>query len=310
MVWNLTLAANLISANVPYGEIEAIRGVDGVKDVVLEAKYEPCKTEQTTADGPMMATSGNMIGTSVAYAAGYTGAGRRIAVIDTGIDLDHQSFDAGAFDYALAELGGNYNLLSAEEIAKVLPQLNAAARTKNLTAEQLYKTSKIPYGYNYVDHSAFYVDHDGDTQGEHGSHVEGIAAANRYVPNGDGTYSKALDTVLVQGVAPDAQLIVMKVFGKGGGAYDSDYMAAVKYGAIATICVGLHGRDRLCGERHVQVRPLWRLPHCEVLCADGKRQAVSGVGAHIHGRWILYRSERVRWQHPAESVRREHIQEQ
>lgn len=30
------------------------------------------------------------------------------------------------------------------------------------------------------------------------------------------------------GVAPDAQVIVMKVFGKSGGAYDSDYMAAIE----------------------------------------------------------------------------------
>lgn len=32
----------------------------------------------------------------------------------------------------------------------------------------------------------------------------------------------------VQGVAPDAQIIAMKVFGKRGGAYDSDYMAAIE----------------------------------------------------------------------------------
>ena len=29
-------------------------------------------------------------------------------------------------------------------------------------------------------------------------------------------------------MAPDAQILVMKVFGKGGGAYDSDYMAAIE----------------------------------------------------------------------------------
>lgn len=32
----------------------------------------------------------------------------------------------------------------------------------------------------------------------------------------------------MQGVAPDAQLIIMKVFGENGGAYDSDYMAAIE----------------------------------------------------------------------------------
>ena len=42
----------------------------------------------------------------------------------------------------------------------------------------------------------------------------------------DGEYKPALEAVGTQGVAPDAQLVVMKVFGKGGGAYDSDYMVA------------------------------------------------------------------------------------
>ena len=57
------------------------------------------------------------------------------------------------------------------------------------------------------------VTHDNDNQGGHGSHVAGIAAANRYIPAGD-SYSPAAETVQVTGVAPDAQLLVMKVFGK------------------------------------------------------------------------------------------------
>ena len=39
--WNLTLAANIISANVLYGQIDTIKGIDGVKDVFLENRYEP-----------------------------------------------------------------------------------------------------------------------------------------------------------------------------------------------------------------------------------------------------------------------------
>ena len=34
-----------------------------------------------------MATSDKMIGSSAAWAAGYTGAGSRIAIIDTGADV-------------------------------------------------------------------------------------------------------------------------------------------------------------------------------------------------------------------------------
>ena len=162
----------------------------------------------------------------------------RIAVIDTGTDTDHKSFDAAAFDYAIAEdqkaSGETYDLLDAAEIGQVLTQLNAYKRTLQSgkptaatpTAEKLYGTTKLPFNYNYVDGN-FDVTHDNDSQGEHGSHVAGIATANRYVKTETG-FASALEEVKVQGVAPDAQLITMKVFGQNGGAYDSDYMAAIE----------------------------------------------------------------------------------
>ena len=233
VVWNLTLAANVISANVKYGQIDTIRALPGVKSVTLETRYEPAVYKTGSAD-PDMATSGEMIGSAAAYASGYNGAGMRIAVIDTGIDTDHQSFSAAAFDYAIAQDGGNRALLDAGEIAGVLTQLNAYKRTlkdgkataATPAAEDLYVSSKLPFGYNYVDGNLD-ITHDNDSQGEHGSHVAGIAAANRYIPDGTG-FAPALDSVKVQGVAPDAQLITMKVFGSSGGAFDSDYMAAIE----------------------------------------------------------------------------------
>ena len=228
VVWNLTLAANLISANVPYGKVEEIQAMPGVKTVVLETRYEPAVYSQGPAD-PNMSTSAEMIGSSAAYAAGLTGAGTRIAVIDTGTDTDHQSFDAAAFAYALAEdaknSGRTYDLLDEAEIREKLAQLNIS-RNGGPSAQELYVNEKLPFGYNYVDHDLD-ITHDHDDQGEHGSHVAGIATANRYIPSEDG-YTDALTAVHVQGVAPDAQLLTMKVFGKNGGAYDSDYMAAIE----------------------------------------------------------------------------------
>ncbi len=44
----------------------------------------------------------------------------------------------------------------------------------------------------------------------------------------DGMKAKASEAVGVVGVAPDAQLITMKVFGKNGGAYADDYAAAME----------------------------------------------------------------------------------
>ena len=243
VVWNLTLAANIISANMKYGDIAKVEAVDGVKSVIMERKYEPTVAERKKAE-PNMATSGEMIGSSVAWADGYTGAGSRVAIIDTGIDDDHQSFDSGAFDYALAknaetlgktaeEYVAGLDLLDAEEISGLVRKLNVYECDQTVTAADLFRNDKIAFGYNYVTKNLD-ITHEFDGAGEHGSHVAGIAAANSYVPEGEG-YTNALEKVHVQGVAPDAQILVMKVFGSAAdgstyddGAYDSDYMAAIE----------------------------------------------------------------------------------
>lgn len=237
--WNLTLAVNLISANVAYGSIEKIEKIAGVREVVLEAKYEPCVVDTAEESSPNTATSGKMIGSSAAYMAGYTGAGSRVAIIDTGLDMDHQSFSAEGYAYAMTQLAEKEGMtleaylkhvgaLTAEEIQEKLPQLNVAQRAPSATGETLYKNLKVPFGYNYVDNQISYVDHDKDSQGGHGSHVAGIAAANRYVKDDEGVYQDAAETVFATGVAPDAQLVIMKVFGIKGGAFDADYVAAIE----------------------------------------------------------------------------------
>ena len=229
VVWNLTLAANLISANVRCGDIEAIEAVPGVKEVVIETQYRPDVISVGGTLEPQMAISGTMNGVQKVWGsgAGYTGAGTRIAVIDTGLDIYHQSFDPDAFMHAIEGMGG-VSLMTAGDIQTVLQRLNIYQRSPELTAADLYINEKIPFGYNYIDRSLD-VTHDHDGQGEHGSHVAGIAAANRFVDaNGDGQYEDALDAVLVAGNAPDAQILVMKVFGQGGGAYDSDTVAAIE----------------------------------------------------------------------------------
>ncbi len=233
VAWNLTLAANLISANVQYGQIAAIEKVPGVSQVLIETCYEPDVVKDEQINDPSMATSSAQIGSAAAWAAGYTGAGSRIAVIDTGVDTDHQSMNADAFQYSLAHAAGKkgmsveeymaeIDLLDADEIDAVADQLNAP-----VTGSDAYINSKLPFGYNYID-GDLDVTHDNDAQGGHGSHVSGIATANSWLYMGEDNFVPAADSAMVQGVAPDAQLITMKVFGKGGGAYDSDYMAAIE----------------------------------------------------------------------------------
>ena len=231
VVWNLTLASNIISANVPYGKIEAIKTIAGVEDVVLERKYETTEAQKNTY------TSAGMVGATTVWQTGLTGAGTRVAIIDTGTDTDHQSFDNGGYLYALkqnaAEKGMSYeeyvaslDLLDADEIATVLKHLNATERVGVDYASDYYINEKLPFGANYVDYNLT-VNHDWDNQGSHGSHVAGIAAANRYIKVGS-SYADARETVRMSGVAPDAQIITMKVFGSNPGPYDGDYFAAIE----------------------------------------------------------------------------------
>ena len=206
VVWNMTLVGNIISAWVPYGSLEKIAAIDGVKTVAMEAQYAPAVAERNEELVPSAYTSSAMIGSGNLWSSGYTGAGSRIAIVDTGTDTDHQSFDNGAYLHALAENAASkgmslesymasLDLLDADDIAAVLDKLHAAQRMPGVTAKQLSGPEKLPYGFNYVD-STLNIVHDYDQQGEHGSHVAGISAANRYIPSGSG-YAEASGSVMM-----------------------------------------------------------------------------------------------------------------
>ena len=119
--------------------------------MILRPATPPAVVDRQEVADPNMATSSAQIGSPTAYAAGYTGEGMRIAVIDTGIDVTHQSFKANAFRYSLqrnAENAGvdydtyaaQLDLLDEEEIQGVLDQLNLA----NFEASSLYVNEKDP----------------------------------------------------------------------------------------------------------------------------------------------------------------------
>ncbi len=235
VVWNITLAGNMISAWVPVESLSELTEVRGVEDVIIETRYEAPKTDSVDTAQPNMTVSGDMTDSVNVWASGsdgFTGAGTQVAIIDTGFDFDHQSFANDSFLYSIQEIkdaGREVTLMNLADVENVWSQLNASKidSTISYTADQVYRNEKVPFGFNYVDNS-LEITHDNDDQGDHGSHVSGIAAANRYIRNEEGEYVSALDTVLTQGQAPDAQVVVMKVFGEEGGAYDSDYMVAIE----------------------------------------------------------------------------------
>lgn len=203
---------NGVAATVPYGKLSDIESVDGVDKVVMQTVYEPCSTDETTSSNivyPRTISDGQMIGREDTWAQGYTGEGMKIAIIDTGLDTDHQNF-AALPDEVLTDTS-----LTQADIDGVLTSLNAYERYSGLTSADLYYNTKVAYGFNYVDNSLD-ITHDNDTEGDHGTHVAGIAAANK------------VDESQVVGVAPNAQLMVMKVFGSNGGAYTEDWVAGME----------------------------------------------------------------------------------
>ncbi len=209
--YHYTVALNGMAIEIPFGKLEQIKGLKGVQDAFLAPTYDlPQDMGAETAQPNMYATKDTFGSAQTWTDLGYTGQGMTIAIIDTGLDLDHPSF-------VDAPEGASMTMADVED---VLTELNAYRRYSQtsampLTAEKLYRSEKVPYGFNYVD-NGLDVTHDYDAQGDHGTHVAGISAAN------------AIDSTDVVGVAPDAQVLVMKVFGQNGGAYADDIMAALE----------------------------------------------------------------------------------
>ena len=191
--WNLTLLTNAISANVRYGDIPTIEKLDGVLSVEIENRYEAPVTAPE-ADAPQMTNARDMVRSSFGNATNYNGAGQKLAIIDTGLDVDHQSVNADAFDQAIAEdraNGKTVDLLTSQQVTNLKSQLNGR--------NGIYKSTKLPFIYNYIDENTN-VTHEQDTGSEHGSHVAGIAAANRYIKSGS-SYVDAASSVGVVGQA-------------------------------------------------------------------------------------------------------------
>lgn len=128
---------------------------------------------------PQLKHSNLTIGSSYAWnTLGYKGENTVIAIIDTGVDYTHEAMrlDAGAQQ--------KYDRLS----------IDALISEHGLKGR--YFSEKVPYGYNYYDHNSNTFDSYGSM---HGMHVAGISAANS-------------ETSGVKGVAPNAQILAMKVF--------------------------------------------------------------------------------------------------
>ena len=196
VVSSFTHLTNSIVISTAFGNLEKIAAIAGVSNVFLNPVYEACKTEAVAAPFTISAADMTYV-TSVWQDLGYTGQGMTVAILDTGLDLDHPSF-------ADTPNGAAWNMAGIQDLLDTL-DLNAEVLFKGeLTADDLYYNGKVPYTFNYATGTTNVGHNDG--LGDHGTHVAGIAAAN------------AVEGTNVSGMAPDAQIFAMKVFSPSGGA--------------------------------------------------------------------------------------------
>ncbi len=158
-------------------------------------------TDDLTGD-----TSVSFIGASAAQKLGLTGAGMRLGVIDTGIDYTHKML--GGAGTAAAYTSNDPLTIEAGSFptAKVVGGIDLVGTT---------------YDSGSIDEKNHIPQPDSDPLDEagHGSHVAGTIAGR-----GDATNT-------YDGVAPDAVLYAIKIFGKTGSTGDAPILAAFEYAA-------------------------------------------------------------------------------
>lgn len=176
----------------PANLLKTIQDLDGVKNAFIEKGYE-VPADQGMQDAPANQTSLDM---TAADQIEQKGDGQLIAIIDSGLDVNHSAFKGDLDDSNLAETESGVN-----------GKMTKMGEGKN----GRYVSEKIPFVYDYADHDSD-VDPGSLSGMDHGTHVAGIIGANA----GE-----------VQGTAPDSQIAMLKVSCNSDGTiYDSSLLAA------------------------------------------------------------------------------------
>lgn len=202
--YSYTMLFNGFALRTARKNLETIQRAKGVSRAFVAGSYTLPTVEQADTQALQVAPATNQ----------FTGKGMTIAVLDTGLDTAHPAFANAPAD---AKFTKDYvsGVLQAAD-------LNAEALMPGVTADDVYLSAKIPFAFDYAGKDAQVAPcSKWDAANlEHGTHVAGISAG--YAVGGEGA-------VTFSGVAPDAQVIPMKVFDDSGtGATTTTILAALE----------------------------------------------------------------------------------
>ena len=171
--YSYTTVINGFSTYIDSADLDKLSGLREVKNVYIVNEYN------RPAEVPNMLTSGPQVGADGTWNLGYKGEGMVVSVLDSGYDINHKDF----------------LITDPSKTALKESDINTLIGLNNLPGK--YYTDKFPYAYNYYDNT----DKIKSDTSNHGQHVAGTIAANGDVAKGG-----------IKGIAPEAQLLGMKVF--------------------------------------------------------------------------------------------------
>lgn len=149
--------------------------------------------------------SAKFIGAAALNAEGITGKGVKVGIIDTGIDYTHAMFNGAGTEEAYKAINPSGEAVGFPS-EKVVGGIDLVGTLFDSASADFAKHIPVP-DMNPLDEAG------------HGSHVAGTVAGL-----GDGVNS-------YNGMAPDASLYAVKVFGAEGSTSDSVVIAALEYAA-------------------------------------------------------------------------------
>ncbi|HEL1633541.1 TPA: S8 family serine peptidase [Streptococcus suis] len=203
--------------NITNTEVEATQPAvetPAISEKKVEEEEKLTVADETTAISnqeeakPQNIDSNTIITVPKVWDSGYKGEGTVVAIIDSGLDVDHDVLHIS--DLSTAKYKSEKEIEAAKEAA-------------GITYGEWFN-DKVVFGYNYVDVNTVLKEED---KRSHGMHVTSIATGNPTQP---------VAGQLMYGVAPEAQVMFMRVFSDlkattGAALYVKAIEDAVKLGA-------------------------------------------------------------------------------